>query len=109
MEWTLLWRRAVARNAFKLTLTRFERSRVTGDSEVIILVLAPAKEVVLNALSRVAEMDAAQYLEAPECSVGIVAAEVVAALKSALIPICLIIRRIVYRILKSKLILAWLL
>ncbi len=44
---------------------------------------APDKELILNALSTVAEMDAAAYLEAPECSVGIAAAEVVAAMKGA--------------------------
>jgi hypothetical protein len=42
---------------------------------------APAKELVLNALARVAEMDFFDSPSAPECSVGIAAAEVVAALK----------------------------
>lgn len=41
----------------------------------------PDKELISNALSTVAEMDAADYLEAPECSVGMAAAEIVAALK----------------------------
>lgn len=44
---------------------------------------APAKELVLNALSRVAEMDFFDCLEASVCNVGIAAAEVVAALKGA--------------------------
>jgi hypothetical protein len=43
----------------------------------------PDPALILNALSTVAEMDAGEYLEAPDCSVGIAAAEVVAALKSA--------------------------
>jgi Domain of unknown function (DUF4259) len=42
---------------------------------------APCNELVLSALSRVAEMDFFDDLKAPECSVGIAAAEVVAALK----------------------------
>src|SRR5678816_4904343 len=49
----------------------------------------PDPALILNALSTVAEMDAGEYLEAPDCSVGIAAAEVVAALKSvpnALLP-----------------------
>jgi hypothetical protein len=44
---------------------------------------APDKGLISDALSTVAEMDAAAYLEAPECSVGIAAAEVVAALNGA--------------------------
>jgi hypothetical protein len=40
------------------------------------------KELVLNALSRVAEADFFDHLEAPECRVGIAADEVVAALKT---------------------------
>jgi hypothetical protein len=43
----------------------------------------PDKELISGALSTVAEMDAGEYLEAPDCSVGIAAAEVVAALKGA--------------------------
>ena len=43
----------------------------------------PDTELTSTALSTVAEMDAADYLEAPECSVGIAAAEVVAAQKGA--------------------------
>jgi len=43
----------------------------------------PDPALILNALTTVAEMDAGDYLEAPDCSVGIAAAEVVAALKSA--------------------------
>ena len=46
----------------------------------------PDKELISDALSTVAEMDADEYLEAPECSVGIAAAEVVAALKGAANP-----------------------
>jgi len=46
----------------------------------------PDKELISDALSTVAEMDAAEYLEAPDCSVGIAAAEVVAALKGAANP-----------------------
>lgn len=42
---------------------------------------APAQELISNALSRVAEVDLFDSLEAPECTVGIAAAEVVAALK----------------------------
>jgi hypothetical protein len=41
----------------------------------------PDGERITGALSTVAEMDAGEYLEAPECSVGLAAAEVVAALK----------------------------
>jgi hypothetical protein len=44
---------------------------------------APDRELISEALATVAEMDDAQYLEAPECSVGLAAAEVVAALKGA--------------------------
>ena len=44
---------------------------------------APDELSISNALSTVAEMNAAQYLEAYECSVGIAAAEVVSALKAA--------------------------
>ena len=44
---------------------------------------APAKELVFKALSGVAEMDFFDDLETPECSVGIAAAEVVAALRGA--------------------------
>jgi hypothetical protein len=42
---------------------------------------APDKELISDALSTVAEMDADEYLEAPDCSVALAAAEVVAALK----------------------------
>jgi hypothetical protein len=42
---------------------------------------APDPAVIVKALSAVADLDASQYLEAPDCSVGIAAAEVVAALK----------------------------
>jgi hypothetical protein len=44
---------------------------------------APDPAVIVKALSAVADLDASQYLEAPDCSVGIAAAEVVAALKGA--------------------------
>jgi hypothetical protein len=44
---------------------------------------APAKELVLKALSRVAEMDFFDCPVAPECRAGIAAAEVVAALRGA--------------------------
>jgi hypothetical protein len=43
----------------------------------------PDTELTSVALSTVAEMAAADYLEAPDCSVGIAAAEVVAARKGA--------------------------
>jgi ribosomal protein L7/L12 len=46
----------------------------------------PDKELISDALSTVAEMEADEYLEAPDCSVGIAAAEVVAALKGAASP-----------------------
>src|SRR5437868_15092915 len=46
----------------------------------------PDKELIPDALSTVAEMDADEYLEAPDCSVGIAAAEIVAALKGAANP-----------------------
>ena len=46
----------------------------------------PDKELISDALSTVAEMDADEYLEAPDCSAGIAAAEVVAALKGAANP-----------------------
>jgi Domain of unknown function (DUF4259) len=46
----------------------------------------PDKELISDALSTVAEMGADEYLEAPECSVGIAAAEIVAALKGAANP-----------------------
>lgn len=44
---------------------------------------APDQAVLVNALSAVANIDAGEYLEASDCSVGIAAAEVVAALKGA--------------------------
>ena len=44
---------------------------------------SPDPAFILKALSTVADADAGEYLEAPDCSVGIAAAEVVAALKSA--------------------------
>src|SRR5258708_2687967 len=44
---------------------------------------APEQALILNTLSTVVEVDASEYLEAPNCSVGIAAAEVVAALMSA--------------------------
>jgi len=44
---------------------------------------APDQELILKTLSAVVDMDPGEYLEAPECSVGIAAAEVVAALKKA--------------------------
>ena len=44
---------------------------------------APDHTLIVNTLSAIADMDADEYLEAPDCSVGIAAAEVVAALKSA--------------------------
>lgn len=43
----------------------------------------PDKEALSGALSTVAETDAEDYLEAPDCSAGLAAAEVVAALKGA--------------------------
>jgi hypothetical protein len=43
----------------------------------------PDKEVISDALSAVVEMEAGEYLEAPDCSVGLAAAEVVAALKGS--------------------------
>jgi len=43
----------------------------------------PDKELISNALSTVAEMHSGEHLEAPECSVGLAAAEVAAALKGA--------------------------
>ena len=43
----------------------------------------PDRELTSTALSTVAEIAAADYLEAPECSVGIAAAEVVAVQKGA--------------------------
>lgn len=44
---------------------------------------SPDPALILKTLSTVADADAGAYLEAPDCSVGIAAAEVVAALKSA--------------------------
>ena len=44
---------------------------------------APDQTLIVNTLSAIANRDADEYLEAPDCSVGIAAAEVVAALKSA--------------------------
>lgn len=44
---------------------------------------APDKTLIPDALSKVADMDSADYLEAPECCVGLAAAEVVAFLKGA--------------------------
>ena len=44
---------------------------------------APDPTLVSNTLSAVANLDAGEYLEAPDCSVAIAAAEVVAALKNA--------------------------
>jgi hypothetical protein len=46
----------------------------------------PDRELISDALSTVAEMDAHEYLEAPDCSAGIAASEVVAALKGAASP-----------------------
>jgi hypothetical protein len=43
----------------------------------------PDEDSITDALSTVAEMGADDYLEAPDCSVGLAAAEVVAALKGA--------------------------
>ena len=43
----------------------------------------PKEELVSDVLSRIATMDSAEYLEASDCSVGLVAAEVVAALKGS--------------------------
>ena len=43
----------------------------------------PDKDLIAGTLSTVAEMGADGYLEAPDCSVGLAAAEVVAALKGA--------------------------
>ena len=44
---------------------------------------APHPTLVVKALLAVANVDASEYLEAPDCSVGIAAAEVVAAVKGA--------------------------
>ena len=44
---------------------------------------APDQGLILNTLSAVADTEPSEYLEAPTCSVGIAAAEVVAALKTA--------------------------
>ena len=44
---------------------------------------APDQILVMNALSAIGDLDSNEYLEAPDCSVGIAAAEVVAALKQA--------------------------
>lgn len=44
---------------------------------------SPDQAQIVDTLSTVAQMDADQYLEAPDCSVGIAAAEVVAYLKGA--------------------------
>lgn len=44
---------------------------------------APDPTLIVKALSAVANVDASEYLEAPDCSVGIAAAEVVAAVKGA--------------------------
>jgi hypothetical protein len=43
----------------------------------------PDKELISDALSTVAEMGTAEYLEAPDCSIGLAAAEVVASLKGS--------------------------
>ena len=43
----------------------------------------PDQELISDALSAVAEIEAGEYLEAPDCSVGLAAAEVVAALKGS--------------------------
>jgi len=44
---------------------------------------APDQGLILNTLSAVVDTTPSEYLEAPACSVGIAAAEVVAALKKA--------------------------
>ena len=44
---------------------------------------APDKELISGALSTVTEMGEGEYLEATECSVGLAAAEVIAALKGS--------------------------
>jgi Domain of unknown function (DUF4259) len=44
---------------------------------------APNKQSIVDALATVADMGAADYLEAPDCSIGIAAAEIVAAQKGA--------------------------
>jgi hypothetical protein len=44
---------------------------------------APNKQSIADALATVVDMDAADYLEAPDCCVGIAAAEIVAAQKGA--------------------------
>jgi|SRR5215213_1423100 len=44
---------------------------------------APDRALILNTLSAVVDTEPGEYLEAPDCSVGIAAAEVVAALKNA--------------------------
>ena len=44
---------------------------------------APDQALVVNTLAAVANMDSNEYLEAPDCSVGIAAAEIVATLKRA--------------------------
>ena len=43
----------------------------------------PDKTVIVSALSRISEMSADDYLEAPDCCAGIAAAEIVAALKGS--------------------------
>ena len=43
----------------------------------------PDRELISGALSTVVDMDAGEYLEAPDCSIGLAASEVVAALKGA--------------------------
>lgn len=43
----------------------------------------PDTELITEALSAVAEADADEYLEAPDCNAGLAAAEIVAALKGA--------------------------
>jgi hypothetical protein len=44
---------------------------------------APNQQSITEALATIADMDASDYLEAPDCSVGIAAAEIVAAQKGA--------------------------
>jgi len=44
---------------------------------------APGQVLIMNTLSAIVDLDSGEYLEAPDCSMGIAAAEVVAALKKA--------------------------
>ena len=43
----------------------------------------PDKDLILDAFWAITEMNTSQYLEAPDCSIGLAAAEIIAALKGA--------------------------